>query len=227
MKGAIIVFEGTDASGKATQTKLFFEKLQFLGIEAELFSFPRYDSFFGSLAGKHLSGEFGPIKSLAPEFCALLYSLDRYQIKKEIEEKVSAGKILVMNRYVQSNIAHQTAKFSLASEQKKFLFWVESLESRMPRADAVVFLNMPTEVAQKLMAGQDRKEDYRKGSEKDLHEADAAYLERTRKVYASLAKKNRWIAIDCAVKKHGSFFVRPQEDIHSEIWKKLKKKLKL
>ncbi len=97
----------------------------------------------------------------------------------------------------------------------------------MPRAHAVAFLPMPHEAAQILMAGQDRHEDYRNGAQKDLHEADAVYLERTRKVYASLAKKNKWIAIDCAIKKHGSLFVRPQEDIHSEIWKKLKRKLKL
>jgi thymidylate kinase len=77
------------------------------------------------------------------------------------------------------------------------------------------------------MAGKDRQESYRQGAEKDLHEADTAYLERTRRIYALLAKKNKWTAIDCAIKKHGSWFVRPQEDIHSEIWKKLKRKLKL
>jgi dTMP kinase len=227
MKGAIIVFEGTDASGKATQAKLFFEKLQFLGIDAELFSFPRYNSFFGGLVGKHLAGEFGSIKELSPEFCALLYSLDRYQIKKEIEEKVAAGKVLVMDRYVQSNIAHQTAKFSSPLEQKNFLAWAESLESRMPKASAIVFFNMPTEAAQKLMAGKDRAESYRQGAQKDLHEVDSTYLERTRRIYALLAKRHKWIAIDCALKRHGSWFVRPKEEIHGEAWKKLKKKLGL
>lgn len=227
MQGAMIVFEGTDSSGKATQAKLFFEKLQFLGIDAEYISFPRYSEFFGSLVGKHLVGEFGSMESMPPEFCALLYSIDRYQIKKELEAKVAAGKILVLNRYVQSNIAHQTAKFSIPKEQNKFLQWAGCLESRMPAPDAIVFLDMPTDAAQKLMAGQDRKEDYRLGAEKDLHEADPAYLERTRRIYSLLAKKNKWIIVCCAVKKKGSWIIRPREEIHNEIWKTLKRKLKL
>lgn len=220
MKGKIIVLEGTDSSGKATQSQLLLGFLQKKGIDAELYSFPRYKEFFGSLVGKYLAGDFGSKESLPPEFCALLYSLDRYQIKKEIEEKLAEGKILVMDRYIFANIAHQAAKFSDAKEQENFLCWIECLESRMPEADAVVFLNMPTAAAQKLMLGKDREKAYRKGVQKDLHESDSDYLERTRRVYELLAKKNNWIVVDCA--ENG--FVKTKEEIHMGIIEKLRQK---
>jgi len=224
MRGKIIVFEGTDSSGKATQSRLLLEHLQKSGIVAEPLDFPRYESFFGSLVGKYLTGEFGTVESLPPEFCALLFSIDRYQLKYEIESKLEKGIFLVANRYVQANIAFQTAKFSSAEQQKEFLAWIECLESRMPKADTVVFLNMPTEAAQSLMNGNDRKKSYRKGKEKDLHEANSEYLEKTRKIYSLLAKKQNWIEIECAEKKQGSWIVKPVEAVQKEVLEKLRQR---
>jgi len=222
MKGKIIVFEGADSSGKTTQLRLFCEHLEKEKIVFEVLKFPRYNEFFGSLVGRHLIGEFGKVSELSPEFCALLYSIDRYQIKKEICEKLASGKILVMDRYVQSNMAHQAAKFSNEKEQEEFLEWIESLESRMPKADMVVFLNMPTETAQKLMSGKDRKSDYRKGSEKDQHETNPEYLERARSVFKLLAEKYNWIVIECVRNNK----IRAKQEIQNEIREKLKQMLK-
>lgn len=226
MLGKIIVFEGTDSSGKATQSRIFFNRLRESNSDCAFYSFPRYTCFFGSLVGKHLIGEFGNPHELPPEFCALLYSIDRYEIKKHIESEYFSGKTIVMDRYVHSNIVHQAAKFVDIEERQIFLKWIENLESRMPQADAVVFLNMPTQAAQSLMQGNDRKESYRKGSKKDLHESNAQYLERTRKVYAELAQKYNWIVVNCAVFEKGKWKVKSKEEIHSEIWQKLEPILK-
>ncbi len=217
MAGKLIVFEGIDSSGKATQQKLLIESLLAKGLDVEALDFPRYSLFFGSLVGRYLAGEFGEIDKLAPEFSSLLYSLDRYQIKNEIAQKLSEGKVLVANRFVFSNIAFQSAKFHSSKEKKKFLAWIECVESRMPAPALVFFLDMPVHFAVSLMAGADRQKDYRNGKERDLHENDSAYLERVRANYLSLAKNYKnWEIISCV----SSGCIKQKEEIAKEVLKK-------
>lgn len=181
MKGKIIVVEGTDASGKHTQSKLLAEKLEKEGKEVAFFSFPRYETFFGKLVTKYLQGEFGSLKEVKPELASLLYSLDRYDALSKIEELLKQGKIIVCDRYTASNVAHQAAKFQ-GSDREKFIEWVESIESRLPMPDLTIFLDLPVEISAKLMHSRKR--------EKDIHELDLDYLEATRQVYSELSKKN-------------------------------------
>ena len=223
MKGKLIVFEGIDSSGKATQQKLLIESLKAMGFEVEALDFPRYSKFFGSLVGRYLSGEFGSMEELSEEFCALLYSLDRYQIKKEIEQKLVQGKVLVANRYVFSNIAHQSAKFHNPKEQKKFLRWIECVESRMPKADLVFLLDLPVPLAVSLMKENDRQKAYRHGKERDIHENNELYLQRVRELYLQLAHKNKdWILVNCA----SNSALNPKEEIAKEILEEAKSVLK-
>ncbi len=220
MNGKLIVFEGTDASGKATQQHLLIEALQARGFKAEALDFPRYSKFFGSLVGRYLNGEFGLMKELSEEFCALLYSLDRYQMKKEIEQKLASGTILVSNRYVFSNIAFQTAKFHDAKEKAKFQKWIETVESRMPKPGLVFLLDLPIQSTVSLMAGEDRQKDYRGGKERDIHESNEAYLERVRQNFLKLAKRNKnWRVINCEGKKG----ILPKQEIASLVLKETEK----
>lgn len=225
VRGKVLVLEGTDGSGKATQAALLVEKLQARGIAVELVSFPRYSSPFGQLVGRYLSGEFGSKEELVPEFVALLYALDRYHAKHDLERKLEMGITLVLDRYKASNLAHQAAKFLKKPEQEKFISWLVSAEGRLPKEDATIFLNMPEEAAQKLMVGADRKKDYRQGQTKDLHECDMEYLRRTREVYKRLAKKQKWVWVDVAFLEKREWIVRSKQEISLEIWQKLCKKI--
>lgn len=218
MKGKLFVIDGTDGSGKATQSKLLADHLRGLGHSVEFVSFPRYDSFFGGLVGKYLAGEFGSMEELPPEFCALLFSLDRYHFKAQLEKFLAEGKIVVCDRYSPANFAHQAAKFFDKKPQDAFLKWIKLVESRLPHPSLTIFLDMPTEAAQQLMLGSDREKAYRQGAAKDIHEADIAYLERTRKVFLQLAKtEKKWLHVKCAKPKKGAWEIRPREDIHKEI----------
>ncbi len=209
MRGKLIVIEGADASGKKTQSKLLFEKIRQQGKAAELVSFPRYEAFCGSLVKKYLNGEFGSLKVVPPEFAALLYALDRYDATRGIECALQQGSIVVADRFTASNIAHQAAKFS-GAEQQRFIKWIECLESRLPKPSLTFYLDVPVSVSQGLMQAE--------GRQKDLHEENAAYLEKVRVVYLWLAKQRGWVKINCV--KGGKLL--SVEQIHSLIWKKAK-----
>ncbi|MEW6295260.1 MAG: dTMP kinase [Candidatus Diapherotrites archaeon] len=223
MKGRIVVFEGVDASGKATQAKLFFERIKKAGKKAELSSFPRYNEFFGSLVGRYLAGEFGSKEELPPEFCSLLYSLDRYHAKKEIQEKLKKGTILVFDRYFTANYGFQPAKFKGKKQREEFFQWMKALESRMPQPDLVFFLDVLPQISRKLMKGKDREKAYRKGRKKDIYESDIAYQNKVRAMFLHLCRKEKnWSRINCV---RGNK-LKSREEIHSEVWKKAQKILK-
>jgi dTMP kinase len=225
-RGLLVAIEGTDSSGKATQAQLLFERMQRKGFVVELVNLPRYHEFFGSLVGKYLAGEFGSKEELPPEFVALLYALDRYHLKNDLEKKLSLGINFVFNRYKASNLAHQAAKYFKKPEQELFIKWLRLTESRLPKENATVFLNMPEEAAQQLMNGKDRVESYRQGKTRDQHESDVEYLRRTREIYKRLARKEKWVWVDCAFKEGKEWVVRSKEEISLEIWKKLGKKIR-
>jgi len=212
MQGKLLAIEGCDGSGKHTQAVMLLNHLEKEGVKAVLVSFPRYETFFGGLVKKYLSGEFGSLQDVKPEFAALLYSLDRYSALPEIEASLEEGKIVVCDRYVASNIAHQAAKFS-GKEQEEFINWMQAVEGRMPKPVATVFLDLPVETSVRLM--QDR------GRERDIHEANREYLEAARQVYAGLGGKEAWLRVDCSA---GSG-IRPRDEIHAEVLGKLREYL--
>src|SRR3989344_2308491 len=111
-KGKIIVIEGGDGSGKATQSKLLIEYLEKNSIPHAYLDFPNYSSFYGKLVGKFLRGEFGDLDSVSPYLASLTFALDRLSSKDTIENHLKAGKIVVMNRYATSNMAHQGSKIA-------------------------------------------------------------------------------------------------------------------
>lgn len=210
MSGKLIVIEGSDASGKATQAKRLVERLEKEGHEAELISFPRYESFSGSLVKKYLSGGFGSIEGLPPEFPSLLYALDRYDAAKSIEESLAQGKVVVADRFTSSNIAHQAAKLS-GEKQKEFIEWVKAVESRLPKPAVTIYLDVPVEISQGLMDDE--------GRERDLHEQNPEYLKAVREIYLSLAKQQGWEKIDCTPREK----LLSIDEIHEMVWKAARK----
>jgi dTMP kinase len=210
-----IVLEGIDSSGKGTQTELLLNKLKTLGKDVEIVSFPRYDTKLGNLVGTYLRGELGEKESLR-EVATILFALDRYQFKDELKEKLEKGRILIANRYTQSNMGVQAAKFD-GDERLEFIDWIKKVESRLPQPDMVIFLDVPVENAAKMIERRGDKE-YLKGKKKDIHEQDLEFQKKSRETYLQIAEMENWSIIDCM--RAGE--LRKPEDIHSEIWENVR-----
>ncbi len=217
MKGRLIVFEGLDSAGKKTQALALLKRLRALGGKAEVASFPTYEkTVFGKLVGNYLRGEM----RLTPYEAALAYALDRAQFREALLEKLRAGKTIVVDRYVYSNF-YQAAR--IKPEQRKwFVAWLECLEAPMPKADAVVFLDVPPEVSERLLEARGAKIKRFRG--RDILEKSLEYQREVRKVYLSEAKKRKWIVVDCWKKIGGDLVMRPRQEIHESVWHALKKK---
>ena len=215
-KGKLIVFEGADGSGKATQAKLLLEFLKRERISAEFISFPRYEkSLWGKMVKRYLNGEFGKVDEVSPYLASVLYAGDRMSASAQIRKWLSEGKMVICDRYVGSNIAHMTAKLQTSSSKLQFIKWLEEFEygeNKIPKEDLVIFLSVPVEVSQKLM--DDRK--------LDIHERDASYLKRVVKEYESLARERKnWVRVECL--ENGRLMT--PEVIHKRVLEVLKQKI--
>lgn len=222
-KGKLIVIDGGDGSGKATQAKLLLEKLKAMEMPVKYFDFPRYyTSFHGEMVGRFLKGDFGDLNQVSPYLASLAFALDRASVKDEIEEWLLREGIVLCNRYVTSSMAHQGARVS-PRERKKFIAWIDELEYRvhkMPREDLVIYLYVPWNVGFELTKKKAKKRKYVKGL--DIAEADLKHRQEAEKMYLYLAKKKRkWVKIDC-LNQAGK--MRPRQDIHQEILAILKKR---
>ncbi len=214
INGKLISFEGIDGSGKGTQAKQTVAALQARGINAVLYSFPCYeDTFFGKEVGAFLRGEFGGINQVHPKLASMLYAMDRLEKKPEIIHQLNQGALLICDRYVDSNIAHQSSKLP-AEERAAFTAWVEEMEYRvngMPKPDLTFFLNVPVAVS-KQMVIRKKARTYTDQKE-DIHEGDYAYLNEVYHAYQQIEQGARWRAVDCC--HNGE--LRSVEAINNEI----------
>lgn len=223
-KGKFFVIDGTDGSGKATQTKLLVSRLQKDGYKVKTIDFPQYkNNFFGKMVGRYLSGEFGSASEVSPYLASILYAADRFESKEQIEKWLKDECVIIADRYASSNQIHQGGKISNPQKRKQFLGWLEEMEFRIfkiPRPDAIIYLDMPLEISQNLLkekAAQDKKK-YLKG-EKDIHESDKRHLEDAKASAVKIIKSsNNWIKINCA--KNGKPL--PPEKICEMIREKIK-----
>jgi len=211
-----VAIEGIDGSGKGTQARLLHDRLIAAGRSAALVSFPRYESTrFGKAIGDFLNGRFGALDQVSPFLASLLYAGDRFESRAFLLDKLAQHDVVVLDRYVPSNIAHQGAKCS-GAERREIIDWITTIEHglfELPQADRVVLLDLPATEAQKLIAQKaGRSYTDRKA---DLQEADAGYLEQVRQVYRELASSDaRWRLVEC----FDGTRVRPVDEIADEIW---------
>jgi len=195
----VVAIEGIDGSGKGTQAALLRDALTRDGRSCGLIAFPRYEATtFGRTIARYLNGEFGDLNAAGPHFAALLYAGDRFESLPLIRSEIASRDVIIFDRYVASNLAHQTAKLPPA-EREPFIAWVEAIEYgvyALPRPDLVIYLDMPVELAQRLIAQKPSRRYTTKAA--DLHEADSEYLARTSAVYRQLAARDRsWRVIHC------------------------------
>jgi dTMP kinase len=216
-RGKLIALEGIDGSGKRTQLDLLARSLQERGLQTSLISFPRYESFYGKLVGRFLNGEFGELAAVDPHLSALLYAGDRLEAKPEIEAALFSGKIVLADRYVGSNMAHQSARIP-AEKRGEFQSWLRRLEYGLyglPEEDLVTYLRVTVSEAHRLV-GLKSARAYT-NLKRDIQEADMTHLKQTAIVYDQLATAANWARIDCINPASGNLL--SPEEIHQTVIK--------
>ena len=188
-KGRFIVIDGTDGSGKATQTQLLIEELKLGGHKVEMADFPQYGQKSAGLVEDYLNGKYGQV---SPQAASIFYAVDRFDASFKIKQWLEEGKIVVANRYVTANAGHQGGKIADDIDRMKFFRWLDNLEYtifNIPKPDLNIILHMTAEMAQKLV---DKKSSdvrkYANGKKRDLHEADLLHLQNAEKVYMEISK---------------------------------------
>lgn len=215
--GKLIVIEGTDSSGKETQTKKLYERLANEVEKVRKISFPNYESPACEPVKMYLAGAFGDnALNVNPYPVSTMFAIDRYaSYKMDWESFYNAGGIIVTDRYTTSNMVHQASKIENIDEKSKYLGWLEDLEYNkmgIPKPDLVIFLNMPTETAVKLMEA--RKNKITGEEKKDIHEKDTSYLKKSYDNACDIAKKYNWQEIKCVENKR----LKTIEEIGEEIY---------
>ena len=213
MKGKLIVFEGTDGSGKATQTRLLAQELERRGRAVRQLTFPRYDQDSSMLVRMYLSGAFGADPSAVNPYAAsAFYAVDRYaSYVQDWGRWYEEGGLVLTDRYTTSNAVHQAGKLP-DGEYEDYLRWLFHFEydlMGLPRPDLVIYLDLPAELSADLR----RQREQRDGTHADIHEADAAYLRRCRENALRVVDFDGWRRIDCS--RNGA--VRAPEDICREV----------
>lgn len=221
MSGTLIVFEGTDGSGKTTQAQLLCRRLDREGIPYREIDFPRYGNPFAEPAKLYLDGVLGKRPEDVNAYAAsTLYAVDRFaSYKQDWGGFYEAGGLVIANRYTTSNAVHQASKLP-EGEREEYLAWLFDLEYRrmgMPKPDLVLYLDMPTEVTERMMAQRARET----GAGSDIHERDGAYLRRCRMNAREVVRLCGWTVIDCA--ENGQ--PRDMEAIHAQIWEQVRARI--
>lgn len=199
----LIVLEGLDGAGKSTQVKLLREWLSGQGCESEYLHFPRFDApVYGELIARFLRGEFGSVDAVDPYLVALIYAGDRADAAPMLRAWLDAGKTVVLDRYVYSNVGYQCAKLGDPAARRKLARWIVELEygyHRIPQPDCSLFLDVPFAFTERKLteqrAGDDRS--YLKGV-RDIHEDSLLLQRRVREVYLDAAAEDPALrVIDC------------------------------
>ena len=212
-KGRLLVLEGLDGSGKATQAKLLAAHLAGSGRRVMEVTFPDYESDSSALVKMYLSGQFGSRPDdVNPYAASSFYAVDRYaSYKTKWGSFYEAGGIVIADRYTTSNAVHQCSKLP-PDQWDGFLRWAFEYEYQLlglPAPDAVVYLQVDPAVSQKLMTGRYHGDE----SRKDVHEKDTEYLARSRRAAEYCAEHLGWATVHCTV--DGA--MRTIEDIQAEV----------
>lgn len=220
-RGKLIVIEGTDGSGKGTQVARLIERLKKEKYPVEVTDFPQYGNPSAYFVEKYLRGEYGTAQEIGPYIASTFYALDRFDKSFEMKKILASGTHIISNRYVSSSMGHQTGKIKGKSLRDKYLKWVDHLEHEMlnsPRADLIIFLNVPPEIGQKLV-DQKFKRECTAGKKRDIHEADLGHLKNASEAYKYISKKFNWKVIECTKNNE----MMSIDEIHDLIWGKVSK----
>lgn len=212
-KGVFIVIDGTDGSGKQTQSKLLIERMQSENLPVETISFPQYGKKSASPVEEYLSGKYGDANDVGPKASSILYAVDRFDASKQISKWLQEGKHVIADRYVGSNMAHQGSKIDDANERHAYYDWNRELEFsifNIPEPDANIILHVPADISIELI----RQREGKAGVQNDIHE-NIEHIKAAERTYLELAERfDEFKKISCA--PEGELLSR--ENINNEIW---------
>lgn len=212
MSGKLIILEGADGAGKATQVKLLAERLRSEGIAVETLEFPRYEnSFFGSYIKEWLDEVHGNFVDLDPRLSSILFAGDRLESKEQINGWLAEGKHVILDRYVTASMLHQGAKLSDVEKRGAFLLWLDRLEYdvfKVPRPDMVVYLDMPAEMRHALLTTDESKPNL------GHTETDAAYQAAVQNCAKQVAALEEWKVVSCLMDDK----LRSKDNINTELY---------
>ena len=217
-KCKLIVIDGLDGSGKATQTKLLAERLNENGYKARTISFPDYDSDSSALVKMYLGGKLGSSPDDVNAYAASsFYAVDRVASyintwRADLDEY----DYIVADRYTTSNIIHQMAKLK-ENERDSYIEWLFDFEYNrleLPAPDMVIFLDVDPAISQRLMLSRYKGDD----SKKDIHESNVAYLLRCRTSAMYAIERLGWISVECT--EDGE--MRSVEEINDSLFELIK-----
>ncbi|WP_288190273.1 thymidylate kinase [Veillonella magna] len=215
--GRLIIIEGGDGSGKATQTKVLAQRLRSEGYAVKTISFPNYDSPAAMPVKMYLAGDFGTSPdAVNPYVASSFYAVDRFaSFRQDWQEAYEGDAIILADRYTTSNMIHQMVKYDNPAERRAFLDWLEDFEFNkfgLPQPDAVCLLDMPLSVSEALMADRVAKTG---GATGDIHENNHAYLKAVHAAYDELVARYGWHRIACCNQKNQ---LRSIASIHEELY---------
>ncbi|HLD28594.1 MAG TPA: hypothetical protein VJB67_03185 [Patescibacteria group bacterium] len=220
--GKLIVIDGGDASGKATQTKKLIEGIRKLITLVKWIDFPQYDhNFYGQIIRAYLAGQFGDPKEIDPKLAGILYCMDRFESARLVRRWLDSGNTVVTDRYHTANIIHQGAKAAFASgktfDAKKlmalmiFLNRIEFEILNVPEPNLVIYLHVFPEVSQRLMNEEKRQ--------RDGHET-LEFAQKSEQVALWACDHLNWTKIECCPDRHS---ILTPEEIHDMIWHQIVK----
>lgn len=184
----LIAIEGIDGAGKGTQAGRLVSSLREMGLTVDSLQFPRYSATaFGSAIGDFLNGRFGSLNEVHPQLAAVLYAGDRYESRSLLMNMMDQNDIVVLDRFVGSNLAHQSAKLD-GDERTALISWIEKIEFEvfaLPRPSLTILIDMSSQMSRELVSRKSTR-DYTE-QEADLQESDLPYLEKVRRCYLALA----------------------------------------
>jgi dTMP kinase len=203
----LIVVEGLDASGKTTQTNLLVESYRKLGKKVYTLDFPRYSkNVFGKILKQFLQNQFGDSVNLNPELSALLFAGDRFESKELLDKWLSEkDSVVILNRYVPSNIAYNMAKSDNPEQIEKFIISLEYELLQLPKPDIVIVLGSSSAITKARL-----------GNQTDAYESDNVFLDKVANVYLKLSEKYaNWMLFP--IEKDES-----KDSVHQRIFKQIK-----
>jgi len=220
-QGRLIIIEGGDGSGKATQSAMLVDRLRAEGIPALRITFPDYDSPSSALIKMYLGGEFGDSPEAVNAYAAsTFYTVDRFaSFTKGWKADYEGGAVIVADRYTTSNMVHQGAKLESLEARRAYYAWLQHFEYTLfglPRPDEVIFLDVPPTVSRQWM--RDRLSKMDGSGEKDIHERDAVHLDKAYATAVELCALEQWVRVQ-AVEDGVLLDV---EQIHQRVWTAVK-----